>query len=472
MAKSDYDMIIIGAGSAGLTAAGFAAQLGLKVALAEKNRIGGDCTWTGCVPSKSLLKAAKIAHDMRTAHRFGISPAEPEIDLKAVMTRVKGVVEQVYREESPETLRASGIDVFLGPTRFLDSHTIETGENTLTGRRFLIATGARPVVPPISGIGDVSFLTYETLWDMEKLPKRFIVIGGGPIGCELAQAFCRLGSHVTLLEAGPRIMPQDEPEASDLIASCLIADGVELRLDAMVQRVWQNGDTIHVGIEGQDIEGDALLLAAGRRPVLEDLGLDRAGVAYGPGGIEVNSRLRTNRRHIYAAGDCVGGYQFTHYAAWQGFMAVRNAYLPSSKRGVLDQVPWATFTDPELAHTGLTEAEARSKFGQAVMVCNWPLERVDRALTDGDSAGFVKLIHKENGTILGATIAAPRAGEMIQEWSLAIDLGLKIGALANSIHVYPSYATASMQAAAHIRVQQLLTGTSGRVIRGMARLAR
>lgn len=472
MPNGDYDLIVIGAGSAGLTAAGFAAQLGLKVALAEKNRVGGDCTWTGCVPSKSLLKAAKIAHEMRNAHRFGIAPAEPEVDLKAVMARIKGVVEEVYQAESPETLRASGIEVFLGPTRFLDSHTIETGENVLTGRRFLVATGARPAVPPIAGISDVDFLTYETLWDLEEMPRRLIVIGGGPVGCELAQAFCRLGSQVTLLEAGPRILPQDDPEASDLIASCLITDGVELRIDAMVQRVWQNSETIHVEIEGQELEGDALLVAAGRRPALEDLELDQAGVAYSSNGIEVNSRLRTNRRHIYAAGDCVGGYQFTHYAAWQGFMAVRNAFLPSSKRGVLDQVPWATFTDPELAHTGMTEAQARSKFGQGVSVCHWPLERVDRALTEGSAIGFVKLVHKRNGTILGATIAAPRAGEMIQEWSLSIDLGLKIGALANSIHVYPSYATASMQAAVHIRMQQLLTGASGRVLRGMARLAR
>ncbi len=207
MANGEYDLIIIGAGSAGLTAAGFAAQLGLKVALAEKNRIGGDCTWTGCVPSKSLLKAAKTAHQMRNAHRFGIASAEPEVDLKAVMARVKGVVEQVYQAESPETLRASGIDVYLGPTHFLDSRTIETGGDTLTGRRFLIATGARPAVPPISGIDDVDFLTYETLWDLEELPRSFIVIGGGPIGCEMAQAFCRLRSHVTLLEAGPQILP-------------------------------------------------------------------------------------------------------------------------------------------------------------------------------------------------------------------------------------------------------------------------
>jgi pyruvate/2-oxoglutarate dehydrogenase complex dihydrolipoamide dehydrogenase (E3) component len=472
MANGEYDLIVIGAGSAGLTAAGFAVQLGLKVALAEKNRVGGDCTWTGCVPSKSLLKAAKIAHDMRNAHHFGIASTEPEVDLKAVMARVKGVVEEVYREESPEALRASGIDVFLGPTRFLDPHTIETGGDTLTGRRFLIATGARPAIPPISGINDVDFLTYETLWDLEELPRRFIIIGGGPIGCEMAQAFCRLGSNVTLLEAGPRILPQDEPEASGLIASRLIADGVELRLDAMVDNVWQSGETIHVGMDGQEIEGDALLVAAGRRPAFDDLALDKAGVAYSPSGIKVNSRMRTNRRHIYAAGDCVGGYQFTHYAAWQGFMAVRNAYLPFNVKAVLDQVPWSTFTDPEVAHTGLTEAQARSKFGQGVMVFNWPMDQVDRALTEGEPNGFVKLVHKRNGTILGATIAAPRAGEMIQEWSLAIDQGLKIEALANSIHVYPSYATANMQAAAHIRVQQILSGNIGKVVRGAARLAR
>jgi len=206
--------------------------------------------------------------------------------------------------------------VFLGPTRFLYNHNIETGGETLTGRRFLIATGARPAIPPISGIDDVDYLTYETLWNLEELPGRFIVIGGGPIGCEMAQAFCRLGSNVTLLEAGPRLLPQDEPEASGLIASRLMDEGVDLRLNAMVDRLWQNGYTIHVGMDGKELEGDALLVAGGRRPVLDDLELDKAGVVHSPIGIRVNSRMRTNRRHIYAAGDCAGAYQFTHYAAW------------------------------------------------------------------------------------------------------------------------------------------------------------
>ena len=240
----------------------------------------------------------------------------------------------------------------------------------------------------------------------------------------------------------------------------------------MVDRLWQNGDTTHVGTDGQELEGDAPLVAVGRRPTLDDLELDKSGMVYSHSGIQVSSRMRTNRRHIYAAGDCAGGYQFTHYAAWQGFMAVRNAYVPLNDEGVLDLVPWSTFTDPEVAHTGLTEAQPRSKFGQGVLVCNWPLEKADRTLTDGDATGFVKLIHKANGTILGVTMAASRTGEMIQEWSLAIDQGLKIGALANSIHVYPTYATASMQVAADIRVEQILSGMMGRVMRGMARLAR
>ena len=472
MVNREYDLVIIGAGSAGLTAAGFGVQLGLKVALLEKQRIGGDCTWTGCVPSKALLKAAKVAHEMRRARRYGIGSVEPAVDLKAVMARVKSVSDEVYQAESPETLRATGMGVFIGPVRFLDPHTVQVGETKLSGHRFLIATGARPAVPPIPGIDDVSYFTYETVWDMQEMPRHLVVVGAGPIGCELAQAFSRLGAKVTLLEAGPRVLPQDEPEAGDLIARCLVQDGVDLRLGSSAQRVWQHGKAIHVGLDDLELEGDALLLAVGRRPSFEGLELEKAGVAYSTSGIEVNNRLRTNRRHIYAAGDCVGGYQFTHYAAWQGFMAVRNAILPGTTKGVLDQVPWATFTDPEIARAGLSEAQARARLGEAVMVCNWPLERVDRALAEGESTGFVKLLHKEDGTVLGATIAAPRAGEMIQEWSLAIGRGLKMGHLANSIHIYPTYATASMQAAAHIRVEQMLAGASGRVIRGLARLAR
>jgi pyruvate/2-oxoglutarate dehydrogenase complex dihydrolipoamide dehydrogenase (E3) component len=474
MVGHTYDLVIIGGGSAGLTAAGFAVQLGRKVALVENHRIGGDCTWTGCVPSKALLKVAQVAHQMRNAARYGLGPAEPAVDLKAVMAHVRSAVDEVYRSESPETLRADGIEVFLGQARFRDANTLEAGDGDvrLDARRFLIVTGARPFIPPVPGLDEVGYLTYETIWDLEELPEHLIVVGGGPVGCELAQAFCRLGARVTLLEAAPRILLQDDPEAADLVAQRLTEDGVDLRLGSAVQQVWRSSDGIHVGLDEAEVVGDALLLSVGRQPNVSALELEKAGVAYTAKGIQVDRYLHTTQQHIYAAGDCVGGYQFTHYAAWQGFMAVRNAFLPGATRGVLDRVPWATFTDPEVAHVGLTEGQAREKFGEGVMVCRWPMDRVDRAIAEGNTSGFVKLVHRSNGTVLGATIVAARAGEMIHEWSLAIDRGLKLGDLANSIHIYPTYSTSNMQAAAHIRVEQLLAGTYGRVVRGLARLAR
>ena len=397
----NYDLIVIGGGSAGLTAARFGAQLGLKVALAEMERIGGDCTWTGCIPSKSLVKAAKIAHDMRAADRYGLNVVEAVVDLKAVIARIKAVTEEVYQGESTETLRNEGIDVFFGHTRFLDLSTVQVRDVKLTGRRFVIATGARPVTPNIPGITEINYLTYETVWELQDLPERLVIIGGGPIGCELGQAFQRLGSKVTLLEAGPRLLPKDEPEAGDFISTRLVEEGVDVRLGASVQRLWQQSMTIHAEVGGEELEGDALLLAVGRTPRVDNLGLERAGVGYTARGIDVDVRLRTSRQHIYAAGDCLGGYQFTHYAGWQGFMAVRNAFLPGASKAVLSQVPWATFTDPEVARVGLSEAQARASHGDKIRVVNWPLAKVDRALTEGDPKGFVKVVHRNNGTVLG-----------------------------------------------------------------------
>ena len=466
--SASYDLIVIGGGSAGLTAARFGAQLGLRVALAEMERVGGDCTWTGCIPSKSLVKAAKVVHDMRTADRYGLNAVKPPIDLKAIMARVKAVSEEVYQGESPDTLRNEGIDVFFGPARFLDSAMVQVGDAKLSGRKFVINTGARPVLPSIPGITEVNYLTYETVWELQDLPERLLVIGGGPIGCELGQAFQRLGSEVTLLEAGPRLLAKDEPEAADLISARLLEEGVDVRLGAPVQSVRQRGLTVQALLDGQELHGDALLLAVGRTPRVDNLGLEQAGVAYTAKGIEVNDHLRTNRRHIYAAGDCLGGYQFTHYAGWQGFMAVRNAFVPGASKSVLSQVPWSTFTDPEVARVGLSEAQARAEAGDKVCVAIWPLSKVDRALTEGEPQGFLKVVHRKNGAILGATIAAPRAAEMVQEWGLAIDKKLKIGDLANSLHIYPAYTMGNMQAAADIRVKQLLAGISGRLVRTLA----
>lgn len=470
--NTTYDLVIIGGGSAGLTAAGFAVQLGARVALVEKHRIGGDCTWTGCVPSKTLLKAAKVAHQMRTADRYGLTPVESKVNLASVMAHVRVVVAEVYEHESPEALRADGIDVFLGAARFLDPHTLAVGESTLTTRHVLIATGAHPFIPPVAGLDSVDYLTYESVWDLEVLPRHMLVVGAGPIGCEMAQAFRRLGSQVTLVASRDRVLPRDDPAASRVLGEVFAAEGIDLRYNARAERAWQDEGGIHLVAGGDELLGDALLIAAGRRPNVDGLDLEKAGVAYSAKGIQVDEHLRTSQRHIYAAGDCIGSHQFTHYAGWQAFMAVRNALLPGASKGVTERVPWTTFTDPEVAHIGLLEEQAREKFGDAVMTCQWPMEKVDRARAEGNIAGFLKLIHKKDGTLLGATVVAARAGEMIHEWIVALDRGLKVGDLANTIHIYPTYSTASMQAAVAIRVSQLLRGTSGKVVRRLARLMR
>ena len=467
-----YDLIIIGGGSAGLTAASFAVQLGARVALVEKHRIGGDCTWTGCVPSKTLLKAARVAHQMRTADRHGLTPVEPDVDVKAVMAHVRDIIADVYQHESPERLRADGIDVFLGNPRFTDPHSLGVDETTLTARHFLLATGAHPFIPPIPGLEGVDYLTYESVWDLEALPPHLLVVGGGPVGCEMAQAFRRLGAQVTMIVSREQLLPREEPAASQVLAEVFTAEGIDLRFKARAEKVWQEGEAIHVTAGGEELVGDALLVAAGRRPNVEGLDLERAGVTYSERGIQVDDNLRTSQKHIYAAGDCIGSYQFTHYAGWQAAMAVRNALLPGTSKGVTDQVPWTTFTDPEVARIGMSEAQAREEFGDAMDTFEWPMERVDRARAEGDTAGFMKLVCGKDGTLLGTTIVAGRAGEMIHECIVALDRSLKVGDLADIIHIYPTYSTAIMQAAATIRVEQLLSGTSGRVIRALNRLIR
>ena len=460
-----YDLVVIGGGSAGLTAAGFAARLGKKVALVEQDRVGGDCTWTGCIPSKTLLKVAGVAHTMRQAGRFGTAPANPAVDLAAVLAHVRTVIAQVYEPESPDAVRAKGIDVYLGEAGFLNPATIAVGENQLAARRFVIATGARPAIPPIPGLDSVDFLTYETVWDLPDAPRSMAIIGGGAIGCELAQAFCRLGVSVTVVEGEARILPQAEAGVSELVQARLVAEGVVFRLGTRVARVSSEDGSVCLETGGAEVGADALLVAVGRRPNLGTLNLENAGVLAKPGGISVDRRLRTGQRHIYAAGDCLGGPQFTHYAGFQGFIAARNALLPGSSRGLADTVPWGLFTDPEVAHAGLTEAMALEQYGSGVMVCRWPLERVDRAVTEGNTDGFIKVVHRPNGKILGVTIAGGAAGEAIHEWILAMNQGISISAVARSMHVYPTYSMGNQQAALSVTLDRMLSGWSGRIIK-------
>ena len=466
---SSYDLVIVGAGSGGLVAARFAAQLGAKIALIEKNRIGGDCTWTGCVPSKALLKVAKIAHEIRTAPRYGISPTSSEINMSAVREYVRGAIASVYQLESPEVLAGEGVEIIVGAARFTDPSTIIAGDRAIQSKTFLLTTGARPSIPPITGIRDVPFITYEQIFDNDVLPRTTAIVGGGPIGIEMAQAYQRLGSKVTVV--GKAVLPKEDPQVQELIKTVLEGEGVHFVLES-AKEVQRNGNSVVITTERQELDGDLLLIAAGRKPNVEGLDLEKAGVKYSQAGIFVDDRLRTNVHHIYAAGDITGGYQFTHYAGWQAFQAVRNALLPGSASGISNVVPWVTFTDPEVAHVGLTEQEARAKHGDRIQVHRWELGKVDRAVCENDISGFLKVITYQDGTALGASMVAARAGEAIVELVIAMKNKLKIADLAGTIHAYPTYSTAVQQMAADITVEHLLSGTSGKLIRGLSRVVR
>ena len=467
---AQYDIAIIGAGSAGLTAARFAARLGKRAALIEASRVGGDCTWTGCVPSKALLHAAKVADTVRNSSRYGIAAKDQHIDFGSVMGWVKRAVNEVYAQESPETLRAEGIDVLEGRAEFQDARTLAVGQREIAARHFLICTGAAPLAPPIPGLEDTPYLTYETFWDLAAMPDRLVVIGGGPIGCELAQACQRLGSRVTLVEAADRLLPNDEPEASQAVAQALRRDGICLRLSSPVESVGRSGHghCVLVSAGGGSIKGDALLVAVGRRARVDGLGLERAGIEHSARGIAVDDYLRTSVKHIYAAGDCAGGFQFTHYAGFQGAMAVRNMLLPGRSRGRPQHPPWATFTDPEVAHAGYTEEQARQQFGDKVRVSILPMAHVDRAVTEDAAEGFIKVVQRSNGETLGATVVGQRAAETLQAWTLAGDNGLKMADVARTMQAYPSLATGNQQVAWDAYLDGLTTGLTGKLVRWLS----
>lgn len=467
MPLAQYDLVIVGAGAGGLTAADFAVRLGARVALVERDRPGGDCTWTGCVPSKSLLRVARIAHDTRRAGRFGIDAGQPVADMKHVRDYLRGTIEQIYKSHTPEALRAKGIDLITGPARFVDPHTVRVGEQRLRAKKTILATGARPKIPSIEGLEGVPFMTYERIFDNDRLPGSMIVVGGGPLGIEIAQAYQRLGAQVTVV--ADRLLPRDEPEAQQTIDQVLLREGVML-VRGRAKSARRQDKQIVIATETEEARGDLLLVATGREPVLDGLDLERAGVSYSADGIPVDDQLRTNVHHIYAAGDVIGGYQFSHLAAWQAFMAARNALIPGSSKGLTDVVPWVTFTDPELAHIGLTEAQARQKHGDEVIVGKSEMKHVDRAVCEDEQDGFIKIVAHKDGTIVGATVVGSRAGETITELILAVNRKMKVSDLAGPIHAYPTYSSAVEQLAAKMATDRKLSGLSGDVIRWLSKV--
>lgn len=463
-----YDMIIIGAGSGGLSAARFAAQLGRTVVLVEKSRIGGDCTWTGCIPSKALLRAAHVAHEARTAADYGIITAPPQTDMPRVRDYIRRTIDEIYQTESAEQLKKENIDVVYGAARFLDAHTLDVGGQRLHGKQFIIATGAHPLIPDVPGLYSVKYHTYEDIFDNERLPDHLMVVGTGPIGVEIAQAYRRLGAAVTLI--GERLLERDEPEAGELLETIFKREGIT-RMRADVTQARKEGGTITLHADGQEVRGDMLLITTGRAPNVDGLDLQNAGVVYSDDGIRVDDHLRTSAKHIYAIGDCTGGHQFTHYAGWQGFVAVRNALLPLNSVGVRETVPWATFTDPAVARAGMSEAQARERYGDDVMTTCRDAAHIDRAVTDNRRDGFIKLVHRRNGTLLGATVVSPSAGEVITEFALAIELGLSAAKVAQTIHVYPTIGSGVQLTLADTVQKVLMKGIAGKALKLLANRA-
>ncbi|MBI4214010.1 MAG: FAD-dependent oxidoreductase [Chloroflexi bacterium] len=458
-----YDLVVVGAGSAGLAAARSASQLGARVALVERERIGGDCTWNGCVPSKTLIAAAGLAHQMREADRLGLSPANPKADLLSVLKQVRAASQGVSVRETPAVLSSQGVEVVGGEARFVEDHVLDVGGRRLNGRRIVLSTGAKAVVPPIPGLDSVPFSTYADIFSLNALPPRLLVLGAGPVGLELGQAFARLGSEVTLIDQSEHILQVADPEASEELRSALAAEGVRVVTGTIVERVQACNGQIELVAPGGSYVGDSLLVATGRRPRVEGLGLDQTGVAYNDRGIEVDRWLRTTRSHIYACGDVAGSPQFSHYAGWQGFVAARNALLPGRMPGSA-LTPWAVFTDPEVAQVGLTEQQARAQHPD-LLIERWPLDQVDRAHTMGDERGFLKLIARADGTLLGATILARHASEIANELAVAIRCRLRFSDLAQTIHVYPTYGFAIQEMSADATLRSFATDWRGALAR-------
>jgi pyruvate/2-oxoglutarate dehydrogenase complex dihydrolipoamide dehydrogenase (E3) component len=449
----DYDLIVIGAGSAGLTAASAAAQLKAKVALVEReDRLGGDCLHHGCVPSKSLIHAARVAHTVRQGYRFGVHTGQPEIKFQEALGHVHRVIDRIQLYDSVERFESLGVEVIFGQGHFSDRRTFEVNGRQLRARAFLIATGSRPAAPTIAGLEAAGYLTNLTVFDLQQQPASLAVIGGGPIGCELGQAFARLGTEVTLIASKDTVLPKEDAEAAQVVQQQLAADGVRLLTGSRAEKVSLIDGKKHVWTGRETVVVDEILLAAGRTPNVEQLNLEAAGVAVGKKGIQVNAKLQTTNPRIYAAGDVIGGYQFTHVAGSEGAVAMQNALLLPLKKMDYRVVPWATFTEPELARVGLTETEARQRYGQ-IRVLKQAFGEVDRALAEAAGYGFAKIITRPNGEILGAHIVGPAAGELIHEAVLAMTQKLKVGALRSMIHVYPTLAEVNSKAALQLTKQ-------------------
>jgi pyruvate/2-oxoglutarate dehydrogenase complex dihydrolipoamide dehydrogenase (E3) component len=456
-----FDLAVIGGGTAGLVAAQTAAHLKRRVVLISDGPLGGECTWNGCVPSKALIEAASVRHTAANADRFGIRVGDVGVDFPAVMAHVHDIIGQIARYEDEVHLEAAGVLVRRGRAAFVDARTLHVGDDRYTAEHVVICTGSHAAVPAIDGLDSVPYLTNETIFELREQPQRLLVLGAGPVGLELAQAFVRLGTEVDVIDVAATFLPREDPEIAGVMRGILESEGIRLHLGATPQRVARANGGMEVVITDaageHTLSGDQLLVATGRSANVDGLGLDTIGVRVGESGIAVDTHLRTSVSGVFAAGDVTGTLPFTHVAAYQGRLAAHNA-LARQQAASYRVIPWVIFTDPEIAHVGLTEPEARTAHGGSVRVVTLPFTAVDRAVITGRTRGLIKVItsgrpvlgHAGGGTILGAHIAGPGAGELIHEFVVGMQVHAFSGRLAQAIHAYPSMSVGVQQTVARL----------------------
>lgn len=463
-----YDLTIIGGGSGGLTAARIATSLGANVLLVDKERLGGDCLNYGCVPSKSLIHVARIVQEAKQAAKFGLMPADLGVDMAKVSNYVQGVIARVSENEKAYT---EGVTVKFGQVAFKSATELMLNDEIITSRDTIVATGSHPAIPPVEGLAEVGFLTNEGVFDLMHMPASIIIVGGGPIGAELGQAFERLGAKVTIIQGPERILPKEDPEVSSTIADLLVSEGINVVTNARFVKASRNGDkkVVTARIDNQLVpfEADEIVLALGRQPNVDGLHLEYAGIRYDVKGIKVDEYLQTSTSNILAIGDVIGGYLFTHVAAYQAGVAVRNALVPFGKKKVdYRVVPWCTFTDPEAARVGMTPAEASQAHNGQMRIVKFPWAEIDRAQAEGETVGFIKLVLAgKKDEIVGAHMVGARAGELLGELSLAMQHNLTLNDILATIHAYPTMNTGLQQTVFEAYLEGEATARNRKIVR-------
>jgi pyruvate/2-oxoglutarate dehydrogenase complex dihydrolipoamide dehydrogenase (E3) component len=462
MNKCDFDVVVIGGGAGGFTAAKTAVGFGKKTAIIERKKLGGECTHTGCIPSKALIKVAKIAKHIKDCKNFGLSlEGQNNLHTTKVMEHVRKVVDEVYQTHTPEIFESMGIKIFMGNPRFIDNHSVEIAEQKITAKKFILCTGSSPKVPNLDGLEKVNYLTNETIFNMEKIPDSMTIIGGGPIAIEMCQAFQRLGCKVTVLVRS-KILPKEDVELVEILKNKLTFERINFIFGMQIVKFYnQENGSITTEIKTKDgkienITSDTLFVATGRKPNLEGLNLENAKVMYNDKGVQVNNFLQTTAENIYACGDIVAPYQFSHISEYEAVKAVMNALLPIKQKPNYSNIIWVTFTDPEFAHLGMTLEQAKQIYGDKVKVGQFDYQNLDRARSDVSTIGTAKFIYLANGKLLGAHILGNRAGEIIHSAQILKTLNISFYNISKVIHAYPTYADITRQAGKKAYIEKLL----------------